>query len=72
MLNFVHIYSPPEQGTDLSEELGVNRDDPFFTYSKLTIERITNDNRIFDNEKVNRSRRINIQDGWQDQSMLVS
>ena len=29
MLNFVHIYSPPEEGTDLSEELGVNRDDSF-------------------------------------------
>lgn len=29
MLNFVHIYSPPEEGTDLSEEFGVNRDDPF-------------------------------------------
>lgn len=29
MLNFVHIYSPPEEGTDLSEELGVNHDDPF-------------------------------------------
>ena len=72
MLNFVHIYSPPEEGTDLSEEFGVNRDDPFLHIRSLQSRRITNDNRIFDNEKVNRSRRINIQDGWQDQSMLVS
>lgn len=72
MLNFVHIYSPPEEGTDLSEELELIAMTLFFTYSKLTIERITNDNRIFDNEKVNRSGRINIQHGWQDQSMLVS
>lgn len=35
MLNFVHIYSPPEEGTDLSEELGVNRDDPFLHIRSL-------------------------------------